>query len=1252
MDPSPLRDPHSNRTDEPKDYNILNPLAADGSNFACKGYQFNTDWTPAATYEAGGTYTMSLEGGATHGGGSCQLSLACDGGLQFKVIKSMIGGCPLTTQYDFTIPQEFEQLSNGITCLFAWTWFNKVGNREMYMDCAVVDIVPPTRSSHSSHPMIPSSSNTVESRGVAHANAAAQALLASYPDMFVANLKSINDCVVKETFDVVFDDPGNDVEYGDGITPSSTPSFTGDECTGKGLLTAGSVSSSSSSSSSDSNLQPVDVHGDGKQPDQDVEDALNMYLKSLYKTGATSQQRKVLDSQDEDAQETSDDDCNTNDANYSLRQRATRQQRWASYRDLPASASDDTTSTPAVSGNSYTPDPVFAALLAKLNDLGSTVFTLVKFASTYLDSPPSSPATDTGLSTNDLDYHPITFNDLSSGSSKSSVSQRIRRALSQEGQDSDQDDDEDDTTSSAAVLDKASAGAIFQQLADISYEISNIGQSIYHEADAANKDTGVNPYADDRFSPVFAKLYDMGRTVNQLHRYIGNLSEPQPASNDTEEQQSTQNTPNTGMSDVEYYKSLCSVYACKEKREVGDTNADRSGLLDSITTPLTQLNDQMSELLHYVKEIAVAVAPQSQGSSSEDDIRPTDLQGPSRIEGSAHAGHRTWQGMNRTGHRPWHAFNHTLSNELSKRHAEPQYSSASTGSTSSSGADTDASEGAAAMFPNLNSNAESDDASADATTSGGDDDPSDFTGNTDTSANSNYQSSSGASPSFNWTSLYPDVEDNTSQSSEGVSSYSSSEPAFDWGAIYPDLDDDSSQSAQSTDDSADANADDDASSDQSESVDAGYESGPADSEDPGATASAPAFPEPSASANETDYAGADSFDDGTPTDDSNQSADESAAPEPSAAEAASGAADAQTLGEALKLAFPELAAEYGGQVSDRSTDENDDNWADGVFPGLLGRVDPSATVQSPPGPDSDEDVEALLPYFMGPGPVLPEGVSVDWPGPSETHASNLDTTPQLTNDLGPNSEAEVRKFFQALKLYAEGKGPEPDIIAKKRRDDSPQLLDPTDQLTGNDDDIEWLITLFPELRNERDPLNPGNNARKLRERQIPRLPTIEDFLGIASSAVIGDAAAPTPESSPESILEGPMIPAAAPTGGSPADAALGTPVNEGFTVQAAPTPASPPDAALDATLDATLNATLNAPPAPASPTPFPPPDAVLDTNLTSATTPTPAPPPPSAPALSTLNTTYTVILAQVTPTPDTSVSTTPSTLPHHDPKHP
>ena len=35
--PSPFRDPHANRLHEPKDYNILQPLKRDGSEFACKG---------------------------------------------------------------------------------------------------------------------------------------------------------------------------------------------------------------------------------------------------------------------------------------------------------------------------------------------------------------------------------------------------------------------------------------------------------------------------------------------------------------------------------------------------------------------------------------------------------------------------------------------------------------------------------------------------------------------------------------------------------------------------------------------------------------------------------------------------------------------------------------------------------------------------------------------------------------------------------------------------------------------------------------------------------------------------------------------------------------------------------------------------------------------------------------------------------------------------------------------------------------
>lgn len=122
--PSPLRDPHSNRASEPKDYNILTPLRPDGSDFACKGYHLNTPWTAVATYEAGESYEVTLKGTATHGGGSCQISLGCDGGFEFKVLKSIVGDCPFEKKYDFTVPEELGEAlgEKEATCVMAWTW--------------------------------------------------------------------------------------------------------------------------------------------------------------------------------------------------------------------------------------------------------------------------------------------------------------------------------------------------------------------------------------------------------------------------------------------------------------------------------------------------------------------------------------------------------------------------------------------------------------------------------------------------------------------------------------------------------------------------------------------------------------------------------------------------------------------------------------------------------------------------------------------------------------------------------------------------------------------------------------------------------------------------------------------------------------------------------------------------------------------------------------------------------------------------
>jgi hypothetical protein len=121
--------------------------------------------------------------------------------------------------------------------------FNKIGNREMYMNCAPVNIVPKGSRSKSKRE---SGWETLEARDVQKVNTAAQSALSSYPSLFVANLKSVNDCVTKETQDVVFDAPGKDVAFADGKSRSVAASFGDGKCTGKGGDSAGSSSSSSS----------------------------------------------------------------------------------------------------------------------------------------------------------------------------------------------------------------------------------------------------------------------------------------------------------------------------------------------------------------------------------------------------------------------------------------------------------------------------------------------------------------------------------------------------------------------------------------------------------------------------------------------------------------------------------------------------------------------------------------------------------------------------------------------------------------------------------------------------------------------------------------------------------------------------------------------------------------------------------------------------------------------------------------------
>ncbi|KAK0619655.1 hypothetical protein B0T14DRAFT_405896, partial [Immersiella caudata] len=139
-DPPALRSKDNKYTTDP-DYSITTPIGSLGK-WPCKGYQNllgTPQGIPVRSWSAGETYSFTLGGSAIHGGGSCQASISTDGGNSFKVVRSYIGNCPSGTgaSYQFKLPSDTPSSDNA---LFAWTWYNAVGNREAYADCAVVCI--------------------------------------------------------------------------------------------------------------------------------------------------------------------------------------------------------------------------------------------------------------------------------------------------------------------------------------------------------------------------------------------------------------------------------------------------------------------------------------------------------------------------------------------------------------------------------------------------------------------------------------------------------------------------------------------------------------------------------------------------------------------------------------------------------------------------------------------------------------------------------------------------------------------------------------------------------------------------------------------------------------------------------------------------------------------------------------------------------------------------------------------------------
>lgn len=123
------------------DYNLNSPIGTFGSKDLplCK----NTAPSQQRTvYKAGQSISTTYTIGASHGGGHCQWALSYDGGKTWAVLKTVLRDCLKGTtsgsSYSVSVPIPAGAPSGKAT--FMWLWNNAIGNRELYSNCADIEI--------------------------------------------------------------------------------------------------------------------------------------------------------------------------------------------------------------------------------------------------------------------------------------------------------------------------------------------------------------------------------------------------------------------------------------------------------------------------------------------------------------------------------------------------------------------------------------------------------------------------------------------------------------------------------------------------------------------------------------------------------------------------------------------------------------------------------------------------------------------------------------------------------------------------------------------------------------------------------------------------------------------------------------------------------------------------------------------------------------------------------------------------------
>ncbi|KAI7910147.1 hypothetical protein M0657_011502 [Pyricularia oryzae] len=158
-------------------------------------------WSPTLLLLLGNK--LVFKGSAVHSGGSCQVSLTYEANptkdTVWRTITSFHGGCPI--KFNGNMPPNAEAvLDSGLTydvpadipagdAKIAWTWINKSGHREFYMQCGPVKLSGP---------------------GGPKAN------FEKLPEMVVANVEGFP-CKTEEGKDYKFKNPGSKVVTAPGL---------------------------------------------------------------------------------------------------------------------------------------------------------------------------------------------------------------------------------------------------------------------------------------------------------------------------------------------------------------------------------------------------------------------------------------------------------------------------------------------------------------------------------------------------------------------------------------------------------------------------------------------------------------------------------------------------------------------------------------------------------------------------------------------------------------------------------------------------------------------------------------------------------------------------------------------------------------------------------------------------------------------------------------------------------------------------